>query len=270
VAAFAFVAVRAIVTPAVAILLSYRHAWIYLGFRYAQVGRLRALFWPATANVCFPLAQALNLQGMVLVVGSTLGPLAVVTFSTLRTLSRFAFQPVLSISHAAEPEMASAYVNPDSSLLRKLYLHSLRASLWMSLCCACFLTLTGEWVLNLWTHGRVQMDVALFHWLLATAVASVLWYGPLMVLKAANRHLSASVLYVSVSCGAIVLAGLLLGARGNLAIIGLPMLVIDIVMGGYALRAAARLCGCTTLAGLKAALNPRPLFKLALVKSHVH
>ncbi len=170
-AAAAFFIIRAAVTPAVALLLTRRHPWLHFGFAQARFAELRALLRPALANTSLPLAQALNVQGMVLVVGATLGALAVVTFSTLRTLTRLALQLVLTVSNAAEPELAAAYGSGDRTLLRTLYHHTLRAGFWLALAAALGLALTGIGILQFWTHGRVIMEPLLFNWLLASAVA---------------------------------------------------------------------------------------------------
>jgi len=261
-AAAAFFIIRAVVTPAVALLLVRRHRWLYFSFERARFAVLRALLRPAMANTGVPLAQALNVQGMVLVVGAVLGPLAVVTFSTLRTLTRLALQLVLTVSHAAEPELAAAFGSGNRTLLKALYQHAVRAAFWLSLAAAITLALTGRWILQLWTRGKVTMDPELFRWLLASAVASVLWYGSLTLLKAANRHLRAAVVYASSAGAAVVVAAVLLKATGNLAGAGMSLLVMDSMMATYTLRAAGRLCGSSAVDSLRSALNPVPLLRL--------
>jgi O-antigen/teichoic acid export membrane protein len=267
-AAAAFVTIRVIATPANAIVLARRHPWLRFGFGEARLTQLRALVRPAFANTGIPLALALNVQGMVLLVGATLGPLAVVTFSTLRTLTRLALQMVSTVSHAAEPELASAFGKGDQVLLRSVYHHALRGSFWLALTVSIGLALTGAWILRFWTHGRVHMDPELFHWLLASAVASALWYGSLTLLKAANRHLRAAVIYAASAGAALALAAVLLKATGNLASAGMSLLLMDTVMAGYTLRAASRLCGTSGVTSLYSALNPAPLLRLVTARSH--
>jgi len=268
-AAAAFLAIRAMVTPAVALLLVRRHPWLRFGFGQARFARLRKLVRPALANTGLPLAQALNVQGMVLVVGATLGPIAVVTFSTLRTLTRLALQLMFSVSHAAEPELASAYGRGADVLLRTLYLHVLRGGFWLALAATLVLTLTGSWVINFWTGGKVIMDSALFHWFLISALVSALWYGSLTLLKAANGHLRAAVIFAASAGTSLVVAAALLKATGNLASAGMSLLVMDTAMALYTLRAAGHLCGRPAVKSLFSALNPVPLFRLA-ARSHAY
>ena len=267
-AAAAFFCIRIVVTPAVALLLTRRHRWLHFGLEHARLGQLRALLRPAVANTSLPLAQALNVQGMVLLVGAILGPLAVVTFSTLRTLTRLALQLVFTVSNSAEPEFAAAFGSGNPALLRTLYLHALRAALWLALGAAFGLALAGGWILQIWTRGRVTMQPELFHWLLASAVASVLWYGSLILLKSANRHVRAAVVYVAASGASVLLAAVLLRSTGKLAYVGMSLLLMDAVMAGYTLRAAGRLCGTSGWSNLLAALDPAPLFRVLARNSH--
>jgi O-antigen/teichoic acid export membrane protein len=269
-AAAAFFTIRVLATPANAVVLSRRHPWLRFGFREARFAQLRTLVRPALANTAIPLALALNVQGMVLLVGAILGPLAVVTFSTLRTLTRLALQMVSTVSHAAEPELASAFGKGDQVLLRTVYQHALRGSFWLSLTASVGLAVTGAWVLQLWTHGKVSMDPELFRWLLASALASALWYGSLTLLKAANRHLRAAIVYAGSAGAALALASVLLNGTGNLASAGMSLLVMDTVMAAYTLRAAARLLNASALMNLYSALNPAPLLRLLAGKSHAY
>jgi O-antigen/teichoic acid export membrane protein len=269
-AAAAFFAVRVVATPANAIVLVRRHPWLRFGFAEARLAQLRTLVRPAVANTAIPLALALNVQGMVLLVGVTLGSLAVVTFSTLRTLTRLGLQMVSTVSHAAEPELASAFGRGDQVLLRTVYHHSLRGSFWLALTVSIGLALTGTSILKVWTHGRVTMDLALFHWLLASAVASALWYGSLTLLKAANRHLRAATIYAASAGVALALAAALLNTTGKLAGAGMSLLIMDAVMAAYALRSASHLCGSSVLMSMYSALNPAPLLKLVTARSHAY
>lgn len=267
-AAAAFFGVRVLTTPAFAMLLLYRHRWLHLGVAHARMGELRRLARPALANMAFPLAQALNIQGMVLVVGAVLGPLAVVVFSTLRTLTRLALQLVLAVSNATEPELATAYGTGNRALLQSLFVHMLRAGLWLALAAALGLALFGSVILDVWTHGRVVMEPWLFAGLLASAVASVLWYGALTVLKAANRHLRASIVLVIAATGAVAMAALLLTWTGKLASAGLALLLMDAVMALYTFYTAVVLLDLKPALTLMQAVNPRPLINSALRNSY--
>ena len=261
-AAGVFIGVRTFATVAFAVLLVYRHHWLCYGRAAASVGEMRRLLRPALASMAIPLAQALNIQGMVVAVGAGLGPAAVVVFTTLRTLTRLTMQMVIAVAKATEPELASAFGAGNKKLLRDLFVSALRAGLWLALIAAAGLALFGSRVLELWTGGRVAMDFDLFCWLLASALASVLWFGALTVLKAANRHLRAAAVYVIASAVAVVLATALMFGLGELALVGVALLAMDAVMAIYTIRAAVHLLEKQPRLLLMRAADPRPIAAL--------
>ena len=265
-AAAAVLSVRVVALPSVSWLTIRRHPWLKFGVRHARASELKRLARPAVANLSMPLAQALSVQGMVVLIGAIAGSIAVVTFSTLRTLTRVALQGVLVVTKAAEPELASAYGSADGQLLRDLFVHTLRAGFWLTGAATIGLLLFGDIILRFWTHGRVGMDPGLFHWLLLSAIANGLCYGPLVILQAANRHVRASLLYVLSIAFALVLAGSLLSITGHLSVVGLALSLFDSMMAVYLLGAASRLAGTTVATMLKRASNPLPALRF-LVRS---
>jgi len=261
-AAGAFFGVRSLSSIAFRLLLMQRHRWLTFGFAHVRSAELRRLFKPALANIAIPFSQTLNIQGMVLVIGSVLGSVAVVTFSTLRTLTRIAFQLVRSVSNAIEPEIARAYGRQDPGEMNSLFLHGLRASLWLAFAAGICLFVFGELILSLWTKGKVSMDSVLFTWLVISSVSSVLWYGALIVLKAANIHVRAACFLFLSSAIAVGIAAVLLLWTGHLANAGLSLLIIDAVMVYYTLHSTSRFIGVRPVLFLSRAINPFSLIKL--------
>lgn len=253
IAAAVFLLVRSVAVPGVAVLMLNRHRWLRYGWALATRAELCRLLKPALANIGLPLAQAVNIQGMVLVVGAVLGPLAVVVFATLRTLARLALQGVLSVSHALEPELAFAWGADDQSSLRRLYLYGLGASFWLSVAAAVVLHFSGGWIMGVWTHHQVAMNLLLFDWLLLSSAAGACWYSGLILRKAANQHLRAVIWYVTVSLGAVAVAALVLRVTGRLADAGVVLLLTDAIMASYILSTTKQLIGLSF---------PRMLFAL--------
>jgi len=265
-AAAVFAAVRCLTTPAVAILLARRHRTIRFGAKHASLAQLRDLVQPATANVAVPLAQAINIQGMVLVVGAALGPAAVVVFSTLRTLTRFALSMVATISHALEPELASAWGARNIELQRRLYLRGLGVSFWLGLSTACTLIVIGRPLLTFWTNGAIEMHVALFNWLLLSTVITAFWHGSLSLLTAANRHLRAALWFVFSALTSVVLGALFLSVTGQVALAGFALVLMDLLMTVYILKAASRLINIPPYSLLLYSINPLPVLRLARLR----
>lgn len=263
-AASVFVVVRMVATFTIAVVLARRHKWIHFGFVSASVAEIKRLSRPAIANASIPLGQALNIQGLILVVGAALGPVAVVTFSTLRTLTRIALQMVLVVSNAAEPELAAAYGSGQHELLGSLYATVLRLALWLALMASIILLLVGDALVRLWTHDQVKINWGLFVCLLFSAVASVLWYGALGALKASNTHVRISIFFCLSSLAAVVITAVALIASHNLTYAGTGLLLMDMAMMAFAFTEARRLLSIEVGASILQALNPFPLFSLPL------
>lgn len=269
-AATVYLLVRVAAGASVPVLLLRRHPWLRYGVAHARLAELRRLLKPALANISLPLAQAVNIQGMVLVVGAVLGPLAVVVFATLRTLTRLALQGVLTISNALEPEMAFAWGARDKPLLRRLYIYGLGYSFWLSLAATVALYFLGGWVLVIWTHDKVAMNAPLFSWMLLSCVASAFWYSGLILRKAANMHLRAASWYVGASFGSVALAAILLNFTGKLADAGLALLLTDALMTIYILGTTKRLIDLSVPRLLAQMLDLRALLQPVLAGlSHV-
>ena len=143
-AAATFFLVQSASTPLIALFLVRRHKWVKYSLSSADWKVMVPLIKPSLANVAMPLAQAMNIQGMIIVVGSTLSPASVVVFSTSRTLTRLATQMVLAISHAFEPELARAWGKKDRAFYKSLFLSGLALAFWLNLLSVIFLFVFGR------------------------------------------------------------------------------------------------------------------------------
>jgi O-antigen/teichoic acid export membrane protein len=232
-AAFALVAVRAIEVPAAAVWLRRRHHDVRLGLAHASVRELRRLIKPAAANLAVPLASAVNVQGMVLVVGALLGPVAVVIFSTSRTLARVGLRMVQAANDAIQPELAHAWGRDNREQLQQLFVRGLRMTVLMALGAVLILHFAGASIVALWTSHRVQFNAALFDWLLLSSICVVTWHGALSLLQAANRHLRAAMWFVLSSGLGLILAYLFMRLTAELAWAGMALVLADLLMLGY-------------------------------------
>lgn len=263
-AAGAFAATRLAGTSAMTIYLSRRCPWLQLGLNRASWKYVRGLLRPSVANLLLPFANALRIQGLVLLVGALLGPAAVVVLSVLRTLTRLPVRGIAAVSHAVEPEVAVAEGAQDRALQQSLFAGGMRAALWAGILCGIGLFLAGNTILNLWTGGRVPMDQRLFLWLLGDAVLAVFWHFSLAMLQALNRHQRASLAYL-LGAGLIIgLTWVFLRLTGDLADVGMSMLIGDLLLALFILPQASQQLGVRTKAIVSFAANPLPLARTAL------
>jgi O-antigen/teichoic acid export membrane protein len=217
--------------------------WLRFGWRVATLSEVRRLAAPAFASLAFPLGNALNIQGMRLIVGLVLGPPAVVVFSTLRTLSRLATQPSSIINRLIEPEMASAYGGNRHDVFHNLFNRSCQVALWLSVASCLALGVAGEKMLSAWTHGKVGMDWPLYFLLLLGAAANSVWYTALMAAYATNRHVRVALVYSVVYGGGASSLAYILAKFLGLTGVGSALLLSEIAIAPYVLLKTFHLTG---------------------------
>jgi O-antigen/teichoic acid export membrane protein len=209
--------------------------WLHFGVQHARLVSIRRLASPAFAFLAFPAGNALSTQGMVVVIGVVLGPIAVTVFSTLRTLTRFSFQIITVVAATIWPELSAAYGAQQWPVARKLHRYACQASLYFSMFSSTALLFCGEWIVRIWTHGHVIFDPTLFRLLLLVIIANSFWYTSSVVPIAANRHEKVALFYLLGGAGSLGFAYLLLlhfGLAGG----ALALLFFDLVTGIYTLR----------------------------------
>jgi O-antigen/teichoic acid export membrane protein len=268
-AAAGFLAGRVMGTIILWLTLRGATPWLKFGFSKVSTKEIRRLTPPAFASLAFPLGNALNIQGMRLVVGLVLGPAAVAVFAPIRTLTRLALQPMAIINSLIQPEMGTAFGKGDTVLFARLFARSCQASVWLCLAGCLALVAIGNWLLPLWTAGKVEMHWPLFLLLLGAVAINATWYTALMVPYATNRHGRIAVFYSAIyGATAFVLAyagAIFFGYVG----VGAALLFVEAVMAVYVVLAALKLSGQLWRQWIRAVMCPPWwLFKYAVDSSY--
>lgn len=214
--------------------------WLRFGWTHACRTQVSRLLRPSLASMAFPLGEALNTQGMRLVVGLVLGPVAVASFSSIRTLCRSAMKPIVVIAHLIEPEMALAFGACKHDLVRKLFTRSSQITIWAALPACIILWFIGDPLLDLWTRSQIAMDVPLFAFLLLASATNSLWFTALMVPYATNRHGRVALLFLGAN-GCMLLMATILMTFSNLSGAGVSVLAAELAMAACVLPMAFHL-----------------------------
>lgn len=215
--------------------------WLRQGFLHASLAELRRLSAPAFASLAFPLGSALNIQGMRLVVGLTLGPSALAVFTTMRTLSRLVMQPGGIINRLIEPELALAFGAGDHALFRRICARACQVALWGCLG-VCLLVGPGAyWIFPAWTGGKVLMHWPSYIVLLAAGLTNGIWYTALMVPYATNRHGRIALLFTLVYGVAAVGLGFILTEKFGLGGASQALLMAEAAMAIIVIQASLRM-----------------------------
>ena len=216
------------------VVLYKQESWLRLGYAQASILRIRELMKPAVAFMAFPLGLALSLQGMVLVIGMTLGSAAVVIFTAYRTLTRLLVQIITMLNQAIWPEISSAYGAGKIELVKHLHHKVSSVTFWIALLAVITLGLIGEWMIGIWTRHAFEQNHTLLVLMLATVFLNVLWQTSWVVLMATNQHQKITLAFIVTSGSALLLAIIIIelmgiNGAGLIALIAeLPMLYITI------------------------------------------
>jgi len=230
-----YLAVRLCGNLALNVIMRKKSPWLCYGTRHADRACIRRLAAPACAFMAFPAGNALSIQGMLIVVGIVLGPVAVTAFSTLRTLTRFAFQILEAIKNAIWPELSAAFGAENWEFARRLHRRACQAALWLCLAAVGFLLVAGPRIYIAWTHGRVPLDLTLFRLLLVVVVVNSFWYTSSSVAIACNGHQRIAIAYL-LGTSASIGIGYVLTQRLGLTGAAVALLAVDAVMSWYVLR----------------------------------
>lgn len=227
-------AIRALTLPLMYLEMRRLRPYLSWGLRHASWAQVKRLLPAAIGNMAIPVALALNIQGMVLVVGSLLGPVAVAMFAPVRTASRLAGQLVGAVNRAIVPELSAARGRGDKEEELRLWRINDRL-IWLALVPAAILfALFGSEAVALWTGGRID-PAPLFVAIMAISMAPhASWYYRLLLLSASHEHIALAKSVVGVSAlglGIAAAAAPLYGLPGVAAALVLTDVILLILVG---------------------------------------
>lgn len=209
--------------------LSRRYAWFRLRLGAFDRAMAKGLFRPALAFFAFPLGNVLLNQALLGLVAKSLGPAAVVTFSTLRTLANFIRQLVSTINQSAWPEFSALFAKKELGAANKLFQKIVQFSFWLISLAIVFLWLLTPFFLNFWTLGKVSVAQPFYGLLLVSVALTTLWNTSMVVPLSVNKHAAVSLYFVLGALVAFLWAGFWVSSWGLVAI-ATALLLVDLVM----------------------------------------
>ena len=238
--------------------ISLRRAspWLVYGLTHTSLSEIYRLAPPAFASLAFPLGNALNIQGMRLVVGITLGPSAVALFVPLRTLSRLIMQPVAIINRLIEPELALAYGSGDNSLIREIFTRSCQLALWGCLGACLIVGPSAYWIFPTWTSGMVSMHWPTYLVLLSVVLINSIWYTALMVPYAINSHGRIALFYAFVYGAAAIGLGYVWATGLGIGGVALALLLAEASMAVVVIHVSLPMARIGMVQWVKIVLSP--------------
>jgi O-antigen/teichoic acid export membrane protein len=218
--------------------------WIRFGFAHARWATLKRLALPSVSFMALPAGNSLNLQGMLLVVGHVLGPVAVVVFSTARTVSRVAVQFMMMISNTIWPEMSTAVGAGDWPLARAIHRRACQVSMACGIAIVAGMLAVGPWIWRRWTVHQFPADNVLLDLMLLLVIFSSLWLTSMTTLTATNRHQRVAFAYLIITGLSLALAWSF-AARFGLRGVAVALIGGEIFMAAIVLRSSLSFLGDT-------------------------
>ena len=264
--AMVFAGANVVGTLVLGVLVRRDIPWIEFGWKHAELREIKRLAPAAFAFMGFPMGNALNLQGTVQAVSYAMGPVAVVVFSTARTVSRVALQMVQMINSTFEPEFSISFAQNNAGLIRTLHRRACQMALIIALGIVAIMMVAGPAFLNHWTQGKVPPSRALLSLLLLVVVLYALWSTSSGVMYATNQHKRLAGVYLSAT-GFTVILTFAAARRYGLYGASASLLLSELLMNLYVLPASLRIAHDTLPAFLRSlfevppALHPAALWR---------
>ncbi|WP_303704775.1 polysaccharide biosynthesis C-terminal domain-containing protein [Celeribacter baekdonensis] len=206
--------------------------------------------WPfiraGAAFMLFPAAQAIVLQGSILLIGVAMSPTFVAIYGTHRTLSRFSSQIVQIGVAPLRAEFGLIDVAGNKPAARSLLIHATALTFWASLVVTTCLVLLGKVIFKTWTAGEITFSLPLFALLLLATVCEGLWRITSSIRLGTNRHQSLARGYFVISVFGIGLSYLflqfygLIGAAFALVLTEGSMFILALIANAKLLDIAPR------------------------------
>jgi O-antigen/teichoic acid export membrane protein len=188
-----------------------------LSLRGVSVRAVRPYIVPGLGHATMPLVNALQNEGMVLVLGAILGPVSVAVFQTTRTAVNGAKSLSGLVATAVGVEIPALVGEGRMNSVRRLLVMNTQTALMAAFGWLILMGLFGEPIFHLWLRSRSVYSASLILLMLASMFPFAIANSFTLVLLATNK-IHRAVLWLLpaalVSLAATAIGALLLGLNG--------------------------------------------------------
>lgn len=224
-----YLAVRLVGSIVLGKLLRKHAQWLGEWSWCISPSELRRLAKPAAAMAMLPTANAISLQGMVVIVGAAAGTAAVPAFTAARTLGRVAVQVIGIVNHASMPDFTVAWSMDHAERKADLAALTMVTMLVVLFPAAVGIMLLGGPIIRLWTAGAIRPELSLIGAMAVVMVLHGCWRALGNLLLAMNEHHRFSYYFLLFSALSLPL-GYALAQRVGAAGGGFAMAIADGLM----------------------------------------
>lgn len=210
--------------------LRVKISWLHNSNSRFKWSALKEMTPSAFGFFAMPVGQAISLQGILMVISTVYSPAVVAMFSVARTLSRTLVQIGMQVNRSVWPELTrlSAIGAKDQS--KKLFCNFTASTFWVSILTAICMVLSGHWIIDLWTLGKISVNQWLFFILVLSALLNGYWYSCFALLSAVEKHVATAWLYVLINVFSIFSAYYLSVFFDNIIFVAYSVLLVDFIM----------------------------------------
>jgi O-antigen/teichoic acid export membrane protein len=227
--------------------------WLRIGFTL-DLTPVKPILVPGLSQNILGLGIAISLQGSLLVITTVLNPVAALAFSTARTMCRVVNMLTNMVEYAFGPEFSIAFGSTDMPLAIKLHDRASQVSIWVGSLFSVCLALAGPFLFQIWTRGRIHLDLPTFLLLLCAQIANAIYFGSWGVPIALNKQVSVAVYTLGIAILSLAIVWIGVRAMG-LPGAGLASFLSEVATIGVVIPYACRLLGESTENWLKASFS---------------
>lgn len=173
--------------------------------------------------------QIVLFQGTTLIVRFLLGPEAVATFNTARSLTRSANKLVAIVSLSIFPDFQYEFAAGRGQVARRMFLFGLSVISMLALSAVIVLAFLGLPFYSFWTQGKLDLPAAVWWVMLGSGLLNSQWWLAAMAFRAANQPEKVAIVATLGSLAGVV-ASYLLGLGYGLVGVALGTLLFELLM----------------------------------------
>lgn len=182
-----------------------KEAWLRKSWK-GDATALKSFLRPAAGSALYSLAEVVNLQAMIVVIGYLYGPVVVASISVIRTITRIPIQCVGIILRATLPNLSRHLAVNEKHEAQKIIIANRIATYLIIVCFIAACATFGGWGVSHLSRGAISPDPRVMFILSAVAVAQIIRLENSQILMAINAQYLFSLRYAVLSVAAVASA----------------------------------------------------------------
>ncbi len=227
--ALSMMLVTLVSTIFVRIYLYFLCSWFNYGYYYFSFSEIKRLLPAAISFMSFPLVNAVNMQGILIIIGTMLSTQAVVVFNTTRSLFNIIKQLINTYNYSILSELSFAFGNGNIQYIRRIY--KITIQLYLISCIVFVIGILGfgEELYVVWTKNQIKVNTVFFYGFLISTILSCLWQNGWIILISSNKHTKLAIINFFASMLSLIFACAFIKTIGLMAIV-LGFIMMDSIL----------------------------------------